>query len=127
MAYYAEIVHVGVQTEAREGEIVDILVGVKNLYTSTIGILIGGALEYGVTPWPGITFVDTSYNTPAGATHYFSGAFTMPNKEVKVHVYSYYYGVDSGWHFDDEEVRTVKLSALAPEFDALKITDYERR
>lgn len=128
MAVYADIVEIEAPSEAAEGSRVDITVRIKNKHTSTIGIMVGGALEYGVTPWPGITFPDSVANVSGGDTHSFSGSFYMPSSDVKIHAYSYYYGADGYWHFDDEMVKTVRLSeVIESEFGAIEIVGYERR
>lgn len=127
MAQYADIVEIRAPSEAVAGSRVDITVRIKNLYTSTIGIMAGGALEYGVTPWPGISFPDDTANVAAGATHSFAGSFMMPDRTVKIHAYSYYYGADGYWHFDEEEVKSVRLKELVSEFGSIEIIRYERR
>jgi hypothetical protein len=121
---YADVVSIVAPSEAYSGSRVDITVKIKNLYTSTIGIMVGGALEYGVTPWPGIEFPTNWANVAAGATQSFDGYFTMPNKDVKIHAYSYYYGSDGLWHFDDEMTKTVYLVALTPQVSEFRILDY---
>jgi len=128
MAYYADIVEIIVPSEAKPGDRVDITVRIKNTYSSSVGIMAGGALEYGVSPWPGISFPDPSANVDGGATHSFSGYFTMPDKRVTIHAYSYYYGSDGYWHFDDEMTRTVNLAEeIESEFGSIAIISYQRR
>ena len=128
MAYYADIVEIIAPSEAKPGDRVDITVRIKNTYSSSVGIMAGGALEYGVSPWPGIIFPDPSANVDGGATHSFSGYFTMPDKRVTIHAYSYYYGSDGYWHFDDEMTRTVNLAEeIESEFGSIAIISYQRR
>ena len=128
MAYYADIVEIIAPSEAKPGDRVDITVRIKNTYSSSVGIMAGGALEYGVSPWPGISFPDPSANVDGGATHSFSGYFTMPDKRVTIHAYSYYYGSDGYWHFDDEMTRTVNLAEeIESEFGSIAIISYQRR
>ena len=128
MAQYADITGITAPSEAMEGSRVDITVKIKNLYSSAIGIMVGGALEYGVSPWPGITFPSPSSNVDAGAIYSFSGYFTMPDKKVTIHAYSYWYGADSSWHFDDEMTRTVNLVSIPEsQFGLIEITSYSRR
>jgi len=128
MAQYADIIEIVAPAEATQGNRVDITVRVKNTYSSAIGIMVGGALEYGVTPWPGISFPDPSTNVNAGVTQSFSGYFAMPDRKVTIHTYSYYYGADGSWHFDDEITKVVDLTA-APnsEFGSIEIVSYARR
>ena len=128
MAQYADIIQIVAPAEATQGSRVDITVRIKSTYSSGIGIMAGGALEYGVSPWPGINFPDPSANVDGGATHSFSGYFTMPDKRVTIHAYSYYYGSDGYWHFDDEMTRTVNLAEeIESEFGSIAIISYQRR
>lgn len=117
MAQYADIIEIAAPSEAAPGSRVDITVRIKNTYSAPIGIMAGGALEYGVSPWPGITFPSPSTNVNAGVTYSFSGYFTMPDKKVTIHAYSYYYGADGSWHFDDEMTKVVNLTEVRYEFD----------
>lgn len=113
MALYADIVEIVAPGVAVSGSRVDITVKVKNTYTSPIGIMVGGALECGITPWPAITFPSNVANVDAGVTHSFTGYFVMPDRDVKIHAYSYYYGADGNWHLDDEMTRDVTLATSA--------------
>ena len=127
MAQYADIIEIVAPSEASARDRVDITVRIKNKYTSTIGIMVGGALEYGVTPWPGIEFPTNWANVAGGATQSFAGYFAMPDRAVKIHAYSYYYA-EGSWHFDDEMIRTVDLAAVpGSEFGSIEIISYARR
>jgi hypothetical protein len=128
VAQYADIIEIVAPSEAAQGSRVDITVRIKNTYSSAIGIMVGGALEYGITPWPGITFPSPSANVNAGITHSFSGYFTMPDGKVTIHAYSYYYGADGYWHFDDEMTRAVNLAQeVESQFGFIEIVSYARR
>lgn len=105
---YTDIVEITAPSEAVAGSTVNIQVKIKNKHTSTIGIMVGGALEYGVTPWPSISFPTNWANVSPGATYTFYGSFTMPTLGVKIHAYSYYYTAD-GWVFDDEKTKSVSV------------------
>lgn len=124
MAQYADVIEITAPSQAASGSRVDITVKIKNLYSAPIGIMVGGALEYGVSPWPGITFPDYYANVDAGATYPFSGYFYMSDKAVTVHAYSYWYGADGAWHFDDEMTKQVSLAALSPQVSEFKIADF---
>jgi hypothetical protein len=124
MAQYADVIEITAPSQAGSGGRVDITVKIKNLYSAPIGIMVGGALEYGVSPWPGITFPDYYANVDAGATYSFNGYFYMPDKAVTVHAYSYWYGADGAWHFDDEITKQVNLAALSPQVSEFKIADF---
>ena len=128
MAQYADIIEIVAPAEAAAGSRVDITVRIKNIYSSAIGIMAGGALEYGVSPWPGITFPDPSANVNVGVTYSFAGYFTMLDKKVTIHAYSYYYGADGAWHFDDEMTKVVDLVSIpSSQFGSIEIVSYARR
>ena len=128
MAQYADIIEIVAPSEAQAASRVDITVKIKNTYSSAIGVMVGGALEYGVSPCPGINFPEPSANVNGGATHSFSGYFSMPDKKVTIHAYSYYYGADGSWHFDDEMTRVINVVAVpASQFGSIEITSYARR
>ena len=126
MAQYAEIVEIVAPAEAVASNQVDIIVRIKNLHTATITIMVGGALEYGVSPWPTITYPGYMVDTPGGWIAEFNGYFTMPSAGVKIHAYSYWYGDDGYFHFDDEKTKDVKLAELVPAFSEFEITDYRK-
>jgi len=127
MAQHADIVEIVAPREAMAGDRVDITVRIKNLYPATIGIMVGGAQEYGVAPWPGIEFPTNWANVLGGVTQSFSGYFTMPYRAVKIHAYSYYYA-EGTWHFDDEMIRTIDLAAVPEsELSSIEIISYARR
>jgi len=128
MVKYADIIEIVAPGEAQAGSRVDITMKVKNIYFSPIGIMAGGALEYGVSPWPGISFAEPSANVNGGETHSFSGYFIMPDKKVTIHAYSYCYGADGSWHFDDEMTRAVNLAdEVESQFGSIEIVSYVRR
>ena len=128
MAYYADIVEIMAPGEAKHGSRVDITVRIKNTYSSPIGIMSNGALEYGVSSWPGILFPNPNSNVNAGVTHSFSGYFTMPEKRTTIHAYSYYYGADSSWHLDDEMTKTIDVTEeIESQFGSIEILSYARR
>lgn len=128
MAQYAEIVEIVVPAEAAPGSRVDLTVKVRNSDSLAIGIRVGGSLEYGISPWPGISFSEPSANVNGGATCSFSGYFFMPDKKVTIHAYSYYYGSDGYWHFDDEMTKTIDIAEeITSQFDSIAIISYQRR
>ncbi len=114
MAQYADIVEIVAPSQAVPGSRVDITVRIKNLYPGPISIMVSGALEYGITPWPGVDFPVKWANVDGGAVHDFSGLFLMPDKKVTIHTYSYWYGGDGYWHLDDELTRTSRHYCLNP-------------
>jgi len=124
MAQYADIIEIVAPSQAGPGGRVDITVRVKNLYSAPIGIMVGGALEYGVSPWPGIDFPENSANVDGGVTYSFNGYFYMPDSRVTIHVYSYWYGADGYWYFDDELTKVINLATLTPQVSEFLIADF---
>ncbi len=117
MALYADIVEIVAPDRAAPGSRVDVTVRVTNLHSDVISIMAGGALEFGLVPWPGIVFPDYWANVTPGETWSCAGWFIMPERAVTVHVYSYWYGSDGLWHFDDEDTKAMALTELRYEFD----------
>ena len=127
MAQYAEIVEIVAPDKAGEGGRVDIIVRIMNRRSAMLSIMVGGALEYGVSPWPTITYPGDKVDVPAGWIGEFSGYFTMPSSDVVIHAYSYWRVVGSiPWNLDDTKTKNVNLSVLSPAFSAFKITDYRK-
>lgn len=124
MAQYADIVEIVAPSQAAPGSRVDITIRIKNLYSAPIGVMVGGALEYGVSPWPGISFSEDSANVNAGVTYSFNGYFYMPENRVTIHAYSYWYGADGYWHVDDELTKVINLVTLTPQVSEFKISDF---
>ncbi len=124
MALYADILEIVAPSQTLPGDRVDITVRIKNTYSGAIGIMVGGALEYGVSPWPGIDFPESSANVDGGVTYSFSGSFIMPDRRVTIHAYSYWYGADGYWHLDDEMTKVVNLAALTPQVSEFRIADF---
>jgi len=129
MAQVAEIIEIVAPSEAVAGITVTIRVTIKNIASVEAGIMVGGALEYGPTPWPSITFPNDWANFPPGESYYFEGYFTMPDSDVTIHAYSYWYGRLPGetwdsWHFDNEKTKDVKLTELASDVTQFEISDY---
>jgi hypothetical protein len=126
VAQYADVIEIVAPAQAASGGRVDITIRVRNTYSAAIGIMVGGALEYGASPWPGIDFPENSTNVDGGVTYSFNGSFIMPDKKVTIHAYSYWYGADGYWYFDDEMTKVVNLMALSPQVSEFKIADFYR-
>lgn len=121
MALYADIVEIAAPARAAPGSRVDITVRVKNTYSSPIGIKVDGQLEYpgqGPPPtWPVVSFPEDVANVVAGDVYSFAGYFIMPESRVTLHAYSYWYGSDGYWHYDDEKMTDIALSGVSYEFE----------
>jgi hypothetical protein len=128
MAQYADIVEIVAPSQAAPGDLVNITVRVKNLYSAPIGIMVVGVPEY--SGLPPAQYIEGLYpqqavaNVDAGATYSFNGYFYMPDNAVTVHAYSYWYGADGSWYFDDEMTKVVNLAALTPQVSEFKIADF---
>ncbi len=96
---------------------------VTEKFLDTIGIMVAGALDYGISPWPGIDFPSNNANVDGGVTCSFTGSFIMPDSKVTIHAYSYWYGGD-GWYLDDEMTTVVNLAALTPQISEFQIADF---
>lgn len=123
MGVYTKIEIVSCPSKAAHGERVDISVKVTNLHTAAINIQTAVTYHYdgsgGVLyRWEVIA---------AGSSRTYSDWFSMPSADTEVRAASYYKVVDGYYYFDDQDVETIKLKELVPEFSALKITNYERR
>ncbi|AMU85977.1 hypothetical protein [Dehalococcoides mccartyi] len=127
MAQYADVIEIIAPSQAATGSRVDITVRIKDTYSGTISIMVGGALEYGVTPWPGVDFPENWANVDSGAVHAFSGSFIMPDRKVTIHAYSYWYGADGYWYYDDELTRSVDITAVPdPSISEFRIADFAK-
>lgn len=125
MALYADIIEIIAPSQAISGNRVDITIKVKNTYSAVISIMVDGSLEYGVTPQPGISLPENWANVDAGIIKAFSGSFTMPDRKVTIHVYSYWYGADGYWYYDDESTRVVDITAVSePSISEFRIADF---
>ena len=118
---YTDVVEIVAPSSAVAGQTVSVTIKIKNKYTSIIGVAAIGVWDSEVR------FIDwLTANIPAGATQSFSGSFIMPSRRVTIHGYSYYYGTDGNYHFDDERTKDVALGVLEPEFSGFGITQYNK-
>ncbi|MEQ4488783.1 MAG: hypothetical protein AAC990_00220 [Dehalococcoides mccartyi] len=124
MAQYADVIEIVAPSQAAPGSRIDITIRIRNTYSAPIGIMVGGGLEYGVSPWPGINFPENSANVDGGVTYSFNGYFYMPDSRVTIHAYSYWYGADGYWYFDDELTKVISLASLTPQVSEFQIADF---
>ncbi|GAI68366.1 unnamed protein product, partial [marine sediment metagenome] len=104
---YTEITDVIAPSSAPVGSTVWVSIWIKNIWTASVHVAAGGIWD---TEKRFIDWLDLWI--PAGETYSFSGYFTMPNRDVTIHAYSYYEDVDGYWHPDDEKTIDVKLTAV---------------
>jgi len=109
---YTEIVELVAPDNAAEGDRVYITVTIKNLSSSTFAVMVGAYLDYGVTPWPEVSFPYPTVNLAPGASQPFTTSFIMPNSDVKLRAYSYWWNGHT-WHADDEATKDISLTKPA--------------
>ena len=120
MANYAEIVEIVAPDRAVQGGRVDVTVKIKNIWTGWFRI-------YCVAVVDSLRFIDWLDEVAGpGDTREFSGAFIMGGADVRILAQSWYEGGDGYLHRDDEKTRDVKVTALEPEFTAMKISNFSR-
>ena len=116
---YTDIVAIYGPAEAAYGDQVSIQAVAKNLYTTAIYISVSGrrdGVDFGFSP--------DYANVDAGRTYTFTYSFSMPNKDIRLDVWTYYW-TGTEWVVDDHEYVVIKLKAVpAPEFAGFKITEY---
>ncbi len=113
MAQYAQVydVYTSPYQEQAAGGLVTAYVQIKNLFSAPISVMAGVALEHGETPWPTVSMSPDWITLNSAQIYTFSGTFYMPNQNVTIHGYSYWYGADEAWHFDDEKTVLIRLSS----------------
>jgi len=120
MAQYADIVEIVAPSQASPGDLVNVTVRIKNLYSGLMGIKVSSIPEYNYS----LEFPYDIANVNPGEIYSFSGSFTMPNRAVNLHTYSYWYGADGNWYQDDEMTEAVNLNVLTPQISGFQIADY---
>lgn len=115
---YTELVAIIAPAEAAAGDLVTVEVRVKNLYTGPMYISVAG--QYNGTL---ISFSPDYASVGAGATYSFTTSFTMPNNDIRLHVWSYYWTGEE-WYPDDYSYVDIALAA-PPEVFAGRISRKE--
>ncbi len=126
MAQYADILSVEVPAEAKAGEIVDVRVEIKNLYSAVISIKTSAIVFVNTDAYASVTFPTEYVNLDPGHKYQFWGYFTMPSNDVWVHAVSYWYGADGHWHIDDTMDKDIKLAELVPGFSEFAISSFSK-
>lgn len=115
---YSDIVEIVAPPSAVANSRVDILAKVKNL--ADYAIYIGATGNYDSL---GIPFSPDYAAVGTAAIQEYSSSFTMPDKDVRVTVYSSFW-TGSEWFVDDAAYVDIKVAALAPEINDFAIGDY---
>lgn len=117
---YTDIVAIYGPAEALSGEQVNIQVVVSNLAAYSISIAVTGrqdGVDVAFTP-------DYGAVDPAG-TYTFTASFTMPNKDITLDIWSWYW-TGTEWYQDDHKAVSIKLKVLTPQFSGFGISDYSK-
>lgn len=118
---YTQIVDIVAPSSARAGELVNVEAKVRNLYDGAIYISTSGKYDNIIfTLYPEYAAVG------AGATYSFSGSFIMPNKGVRVYVWSYYWNGEQ-WRLDDEAYVDIALAEVFAGTISRKELEYDER
>ncbi len=105
---YTEIIQIIAPAQAASGELVTIEVRVRNLYTNSIYIAVTARYNgINIFPTEDYAIVDP------GATRSFYFSFTMPNNDIKLDVWSWYWTGEE-WYQDDYSYVDIALEAIAP-------------
>ncbi|GAI62184.1 unnamed protein product [marine sediment metagenome] len=101
---YTSIEAIIAPAEASPGDLVTVEVRVKNLYTGTIYIATTGRYDsVDILPTEDYAIVDP------GATRSFYFSFTMPNKDVELRVWSFFWTGEE-WYQDDYSYIDIALT-----------------
>lgn len=121
---YTDIVDIIAPAGAAYGDLVTIEVKVKNLADYPIYISVTGQYDGVDTP-----FSPDYATVGAGATYSFTSSFTMPNNDVRVRVWSWYWPPMDVWYQDDYGFVDIALEIVptTPEFRGFAVTEYTRR
>jgi hypothetical protein len=103
---YTDIVSITAPASTKYGDAVSVTVKVKNIFSLPLNIAVTGRYN-GVD----IAFSPTFANVGAGETYSFASSFTMPNKNIKLDVWSSYWVDYVGWVQDDYEYVNIALAA----------------
>ena len=107
---WTDLVDIIAPSQAAYGDQVSIQARVRNLADFAIYISTSGKFDNT------IFYLYPEYATVgAGATYSFSGSFYMPNHDVRVYVWSYYWTGEE-WLLDDEGYVDIALAVPPEEF-----------
>ena len=118
---WTSIVSIIAPAEATPGDRVNIEVRVKNIGDFGFYIAVT-AQQDGVD----IAMTPDYAGVDPGATYSFYGSFTMPNKAVRVSVWSFFW-TGTEWYQDDYATRDIALAKVGPpEFQGFAINQYNK-
>lgn len=118
---YTQIVEIVAPSSAAAGQIVNVEVKVKNIYSVPFFVTVTGAVD-----GSNLYFGNETKYIAAGETKSFYDSFTMPSKSIKLWVWSWWY-LSPDWIEDDSAYKDISLSAVVePTFSNLTIRDYAK-
>lgn len=117
---YTSITGIIAPSEAAYGDWVSVEVRVKNTWTGDIYIAVTGQYD-GVNIYPSIDYLIVS----PGQTVSFYFAFTMLNKSIIFHAWSFFW-TGTEWYQDDYAYVNIALAALTSQFGGFGISDYSK-
>ena len=118
---YTSIVSIIAPAEATNSATVNVEVRVKNTWTGSMYIAVTGHYD-GVDIVPSIDYLIVD----PGQTVSFYFAFTMPNKSITFHAWSFYW-TGTEWYQDDYSSKAIQLKAVpSPEFSGFAVSDYSK-
>jgi hypothetical protein len=118
---WTDIISIIAPAEATPGDRVNIEVRVKNIGDFGFYIAVT-AQQDGVD----IAMTPDYAGVDPGATYSFYGSFTMPNKSVRLSVWSFFW-TGTEWYQDDYEYKDIAVAVVGPpEFQGFAINQYNK-
>jgi len=105
---YTEIVGIDAPSSVSAGEVVNICVRVKNIYSVPIYVAVMGRVDT-----TSMYFGSVGYTVGDGVIYSFYDSFIMPSSGVKLYATSLYKSADGNWVEDDEAHVDIALSGVA--------------
>jgi hypothetical protein len=116
----ADIIKIDAPSSVAAGEQVVVDVSVKNVSVSDQYIAVTAV--YDSTSFP---FQFDYLLVSPGQTVIFRGLFTMPSKNVRVTVWSFYWD-GSNWVQDDQMTKDIALAVSTPQVSEFQILDFSK-
>lgn len=119
---FTEIVSIFTDIVPLAGDQVKVTVAVKNIHTQAVAVTVAAKYdETALYPSPDYLWIDP------GTTQPFTISFTMPNKNIRLHVWSFYW-TGTEWIDDDYGYIDIVLEEVPPtegKVQNLEITEWE--
>ncbi len=115
----AKIVSIDAPINAVPGDTVIVDVSVQNNSSQDMYLSVTGVFDSTNLSWQ-FDYLLVS----AGQTVIFRGTFTMPNSDVRLTIWSWYWDTALGWILDMTNYVDIALAALVPTISEFQILDY---